>query len=70
MAFSTAQLDAIESAIASGELVIEYEGKKVQYRSMADLLRARDLVRAELIASGVLAQPTVPRVSYGIRERR
>lgn len=69
MAFSTAQLDAIETAIASGELVIEYEGKKVQYRSMADLVTARNTIRAELIASGQMAPPTTHTVSYVRRER-
>jgi hypothetical protein len=55
MAFSTAQLAAIEAAIASGELVVQYEGKRVEYRSIGDLMKARDLVRAELVATGQLA---------------
>lgn len=67
MAFTTTQLDALEAAIGTGELVVEYDGKKVQYRNMADLIRARDLVRSELIAVGTL--PAVTRVSYGRRER-
>lgn len=67
MAFTTTQLDALEAAIGTGELVVEYDGKKVQYRNMADLIRARDLVRSELVAAGAL--PTVTRVSYGRRER-
>lgn len=69
MAFTLAQLEAIEGAIASGELLIEYEGKKVQYRSMADLLRARDLVRAELISIGALTPPATTTLSYARRER-
>lgn len=68
MAFTTTQLDALEAAIGTGELVVEYDGKKVQYRNMADLIRARDLVRSELVAAGTL--PSVTRVSYGSRERR
>lgn len=69
MAFTLAQLDAIETAMASGELLVEYEGKKVQYRSMGDLVTARNLVRAELIASGQLAAPTTTHISYARRER-
>ena len=48
MAFSQTQLDAIDAAIASGELVVQYDGKRVEYRSMADLLRARAVITAEL----------------------
>ncbi len=55
MAFSTIQLAAIEAAIASGQLVVQHDGKRVEYRSMADLVKARDLVRAELVAAGSLA---------------
>ncbi len=69
MAFTLTQLDAIETAIASGELLVEYEGKKVQYRSMADLMQARNTVRAELIAAGLLTPPATTTVSYARRER-
>lgn len=69
MAFSLTQLDAIETAIASGELLVEYEGKKVQYRNMADLMQARNLVRSELIASGQLTPPATTTLSYARRER-
>lgn len=69
MAFTLTQLDAIESALASGELAIEYEGKKVQYRSMADLVTARNILRAELIAAGQLAPPASTTLSYARRER-
>ncbi len=62
MAFSVAQLTAIETAIGTGELTVEYEGKKVTYRSMADLRSARDMIRAELIASGLLTDTTPRRV--------
>lgn len=55
MAFSTTQLAVLEAAIVSGELVVQHDGKRVEYRSMADLVKARDLVRAELVAAGLLA---------------
>lgn len=61
--FSTTQLEAIESAIASGELTVKYDGKEVTYRSMKDLTAARDLIRAELIDAGTLTDAT-PRRSY------
>lgn len=69
MAFTLAQLDAIEAAMTSGELMVEFEGKKVQYRSMADLVAARNTVRADLIAAGLLTPPTATNLSYARRER-
>lgn len=59
--FTVTQLEAIEAAIGSGELTVEYDGKKVTYRSMADLKAARDLIKAELEASGAIASGTPPR---------
>ncbi|MFM0479107.1 hypothetical protein PQQ81_01110 [Paraburkholderia strydomiana] len=48
MAFTQQNLDAIENAIATGTLSIEYNGKRVTYRSMSDLMRARDVIKSEL----------------------
>lgn len=61
--FSVAQLEAIEAAIASGELTVSYEGKTVTYRNMADLLKARDTIKGELEAAGTLTA-AAPRRSY------
>lgn len=68
MAFTTTQLAAIEAALASGELTVEYDGKRVTYRSMADLVTARDLIRGELIAAGTITD-TTPRRSYAAHSR-
>ena len=49
MAFSQADLDAIEKAIASGELSVRLpSGTSVTYRDMDDLMKARDRMRSEL----------------------
>jgi len=50
MAFTQSDLDSIDRAIASGELSITHNGRTVTYRSMADLLKARDRI-ANSIAS-------------------
>lgn len=68
MAFTTTQLEAIESALASGELTVKYDGKEVTYRSMKELLTARDLIRAELIDAGTITDAT-PRRSYAAFSR-
>lgn len=59
MAFTTTQLAALERAIGTGELSIEYDGKKVQYRNMDDLIKAYNLVKSHLIAEGSLASPSL-----------
>lgn len=51
MAFTSADLDAIDRAIASGELTVTVEGKSVTYRSLSDLQRARELIQSSLAAS-------------------
>ncbi len=62
MAYTTTQLEAVEAAIATGELTVEYDGKRVTYRSMTELIQARDLIRAELVAAGQLTGTS--RISY------
>lgn len=67
MAFTQANLEAVESALAAGELSISLGDMRITYRTTNELLAQRDLIRAELQASGVLATPT--RVSYASRSR-
>ena len=40
MAYTTTQLSALESALASGALRVSYEGRSVEYRSIDDLKKA------------------------------
>lgn len=51
--FTQAQLDALEAMIAGGVLESEYDGKRIKYRSMAEMIRARDTVRAGLTSTAV-----------------
>ncbi len=53
--FTLTQLEAIEKAIASGTLKVRYDGKEIQYQDMASLMNARNLIRDELTANGLLA---------------
>jgi len=48
MAFTQQSLDAIENAIASGTLTVEYNGKRITYQSTADLIRVRNMIKADL----------------------
>lgn len=56
MAFTLNQLNALDNALASGQLKVEYDGKKVEYRSIDELIKARNVVRAELVATGVISE--------------
>lgn len=48
MAFTQAQLDAIETGIASGTTRVAYEGKSVEYRDLDQMLRIRSIIRRAL----------------------
>jgi hypothetical protein len=50
MAWSQSDLDAINLAIANGAKRVRYQTHEVEYQSMHDLLRARDLIKAEVEA--------------------
>lgn len=50
--YTTEQRDALKKAIASGVLRLSYDGKTVEYRSMADLKAALNEVEAALARDG------------------
>lgn len=52
MTFTQTQLDALNSAIAEGVLEVEYDGKKVRYRSVSEMLQVRNLIRQSLGIAG------------------
>lgn len=51
MAYTQAQLDALDEAIAAGTKVVMYDGKRVEYQSLDDMLRARRIVARALLGS-------------------
>ena len=66
MAHTQADLDAIKAAIASGEQSVEVAGRKVVYRTIDDLRKARDDISTEL-ASVATTNQAVRRGSYQVR---
>ncbi len=48
MTYTITQRDALRAAIASGVLRLAYDGKTVEYRSMADLKSALNEVESAL----------------------
>jgi hypothetical protein len=51
MSYTQADLEALDRAIASSQLVVQYGDRRVQYRSMDELLRARQHVAEQLSAA-------------------
>jgi hypothetical protein len=67
MAHTQADLDAIKAAIASGEQSVEVGGRKVVYRSVDDLRKARDDITAELASAATSTSSSVRRGSFAVR---
>lgn len=58
MALTSSDLDAIDAAIASGELSVrDKDGRQITYRSMGELLQARDAIKAEVASTSSTARP-------------
>lgn len=57
--FTTSQLAALESAIASGSLEVTYDGKTIKYASFDDLKKRYEYVREQLAAAGLVTSPRV-----------
>ena len=50
MSFTQKHLDAVEAAIARGEKTVRYADRTVEYRTVDELLTARDRIRSSLVA--------------------
>lgn len=57
MAFTTADVDALDRAISSGELTVRTNDRLVTYRSIDELIVARDRISAELAAATTRLYP-------------
>ncbi len=64
MAYTQKHLDLVERAIARGEKIVRYEDRTVEYRTVAELVQARDLIRTELARSNG-PRSRVVRLSHG-----
>lgn len=63
MVYTQADLDNLDKAIASGALSLELAGRKVTYRNVDELLKARGHV------AGLIAQAAAPRRGSAFRFR-
>jgi hypothetical protein len=51
MAFTQTDLDNLDAAIASGHRVVHAEGRRVEYGSVDDMLRARAHIAGQIAAA-------------------
>lgn len=56
MALTTTDLSNIDAAIATGELEVEFNGRRVRYRSVAELMAARAHVASVLQSEATATQ--------------
>lgn len=66
MALTQQNLDALDLAIASGELTVSFNGRTVSYQSTDSLLRARDHVARLLQAQTAPRRPTFGGRTYAL----
>lgn len=64
MALQQSDLSALETALATGELTVEYDGKKVTFRSVDELLKAIAYVKQQIGEASVSAPVTQSFASF------
>ncbi|WP_430929754.1 phage head-tail joining protein [Pseudoalteromonas rubra] len=51
MAFTQNDIDALDSAIAGGELTVKIDGREITYRNISDLTKAKRHIQREIARS-------------------
>ncbi len=64
MALTQSDLDALDAAIASGALAVEFDGRKITYQSTAALIEARQHVATVVNSTGRNRGPAVFRFGF------
>lgn len=64
MAFTQTDLDNLNAAIVGSELEVEYQGRRVRFRSVAELRSAYEHVKAELAQTSTSARTGSFRFSF------
>ena len=64
-AFTQADLDALEQAIASGQLEVRIGDRKVVYRTLDEMLKIRTMMRSSLGLDNDADVPTRRYFEYG-----
>ena len=67
MAWTQADLDALNESIADGALVVSYQDKTTRYRSLDEMLRLREMMQGEIKKTA--GQVKTTRRRFSIRGR-
>jgi hypothetical protein len=66
MAYTQAQLTALEDAIAIGATRVTHDGRTVEYRSIAEMIQIRNMMRADLgVSTSAAPKATLVRFDRG-----
>ena len=66
MATTDEQIQKLEEAIASGAKTIEYDNRKITYKSTDDMLKALALLRRKKAGGGGVLNTVNPRTGTGL----
>lgn len=61
MAASQADIDALNAALASGEKQVVLDGQSITYRSVAEIIAARNDLQAQLTRAASVGVPRRPK---------
>lgn len=64
MALSSTDLDKLDAAIAQGALTVEFNGRRMTYRSVDELLAARAHVAAQIAAAAATSKGATKRYTF------
>lgn len=67
MAVSQSDIDALNAALAQGERVVKSDGVEVEYRSVNELIKARDALVAQMARESGTARPRQTVIVHGGR---
>tara|TARA_A100001391_G_scaffold136544_3_gene95291 strand:+ start:470 stop:685 length:216 start_codon:yes stop_codon:yes gene_type:complete len=64
MAYTQTDIDRLKSAIGQGTLTVEVEGKRVTYRSVAEMREILNMMQDEVSGSAAAAKNRMSRVAF------
>lgn len=67
MAVLQSDIDALNAALKNGERVVKSDGVLVEYRSVDDIIRARDSLVAQMAAESGVVRPRQTVIVHGGR---
>lgn len=65
MAWTQTDVDTLEAAIATAELTVRFADREVTYRSVAEMLKARDAIKSSIQGASGTTRCTYGQFSKG-----